>query len=55
MNNMIPKKTAFLVPPLPLVEEAKDKDEKPKATSQRHQICVETTSWQYLFSANLQA
>jgi hypothetical protein len=25
MNNMIPKKATFLVPPLPLVEEAKDK------------------------------
>jgi hypothetical protein len=31
MNDMIPKKTTFLVPPLPLVEGAKDKDEKPKA------------------------
>jgi hypothetical protein len=33
MNDTIPKKTMFLVPPLPLVEEAKDKDEKPKATN----------------------
>jgi hypothetical protein len=33
MNNMIPKKTTFLVPPLPLVEEPKDKDEKPEATN----------------------
>ncbi len=32
MNESIPKKTLFLVPPLPLVEDAKDKDEKPKAT-----------------------
>jgi hypothetical protein len=32
MNDTIQKKTAFLVPPLPLVEEPKDKDEKPKAT-----------------------
>jgi hypothetical protein len=31
MNNTIPKKMTSLVPPLPLVEEAKDKDEKPKA------------------------
>ena len=33
MNDTIQKKTAFLVPPLPLVEEPKDKDEKPKATN----------------------
>jgi hypothetical protein len=33
MNDTIPKKTTFLVPPLPLVEEPKDKDEKPKATN----------------------
>jgi hypothetical protein len=33
MNDTIPKKTTFLVPPLPLVEEAKDKDEKWKATN----------------------
>jgi hypothetical protein len=32
MNHTIPKKATFLVPPLPLVEEPKDKDEKPKAT-----------------------
>ena len=32
VNESIPKKTLFLVPPLPLVEEAKDKDKKPKAT-----------------------
>ena len=32
MNNNIPKKTMFLIPPLPLIEETKDKDEKPKAT-----------------------
>jgi hypothetical protein len=32
MNKTIPKKTAFLVPSLPLVEGAKDKDKKPKAT-----------------------
>jgi hypothetical protein len=32
MNDTIPKKTAFLVPPLPLVEGAKDKEEMPKAT-----------------------
>jgi hypothetical protein len=32
MNDGIPKKTTFLVLPLPLVEEAKDKDEKSKAT-----------------------
>jgi hypothetical protein len=32
MNKTICKKTTFLVPPLPLVEQAKDKDEKPKAT-----------------------
>jgi hypothetical protein len=30
MNDTIPKKAMFLVPPLPLVQEAKDK--KPKAT-----------------------
>jgi hypothetical protein len=33
MNDMILKKTPFLVPPLPLVEEAKEKDEKQKATN----------------------
>jgi hypothetical protein len=34
MNDTIPKKTTFMVPPLPLVEEpSKDKDEKPKATN----------------------
>jgi hypothetical protein len=33
LNITIPKKALFLVPPLPLVEEAKDKDEKPKATN----------------------
>ncbi len=32
MNESIPKKTLYLIPPLPLVEDAKDKDEKPKAT-----------------------
>jgi hypothetical protein len=32
MNDMIPKKVTFLVPPLPLVEEPKDKNDKPKAT-----------------------
>jgi hypothetical protein len=32
MNETICKKTTFLVLPLPLVEEAKQKDEKPKAT-----------------------
>jgi hypothetical protein len=32
MNETIPKKTMFLVPPIPLVEETKDKDEKPNAT-----------------------
>jgi hypothetical protein len=32
MNDTSPKKMAFLVPPLPLVEEPKDKDEKPKTT-----------------------
>jgi hypothetical protein len=32
MNDTIPKKATFLVPPTPLVEEPKDKDEKPKAT-----------------------
>jgi hypothetical protein len=31
LNNTIPKKVLFLVMPLPLVEEAKDKDKKPKA------------------------
>jgi hypothetical protein len=31
MSDMIPKKAFFLVPPLLLVEEAKDKDKKPKA------------------------
>jgi hypothetical protein len=30
MNNTIPKRTTFLVPPLSLAEEAKEKDEKPK-------------------------
>jgi hypothetical protein len=33
MNDTIPKKATFLVPPLPLVEEPKDKDDKPKATN----------------------
>jgi hypothetical protein len=33
MNDTSPKKMAFLVPPLPLVEEPKDKDEKPKTTN----------------------
>jgi hypothetical protein len=32
MNKTIPKKAFFVVPPLPLLEEAKDKDKKPKAT-----------------------
>jgi hypothetical protein len=32
MNDMIPQKTMFLVPPLPLIEEPKDKDDKGKAT-----------------------
>jgi hypothetical protein len=32
MNDTIMKKTMFLVPPIPLVEETKDKDEKPNAT-----------------------
>jgi hypothetical protein len=32
MNNTIPKKTMFLIPPIPLVEETKDKDKKPNAT-----------------------
>jgi hypothetical protein len=32
MNETIQKKATFLIPPLPLVEEPKDKDEKPKAT-----------------------
>jgi hypothetical protein len=32
MNGTIQKKATFLIPPLPLVEEPKDKDEKPKAT-----------------------
>jgi hypothetical protein len=32
MNDTIQKKATFLIPPLPLVEEPKDKDEKPKAT-----------------------
>jgi hypothetical protein len=32
MKDTIPQKALFLVPPLPLVEEAKDKDKKPKAT-----------------------
>jgi hypothetical protein len=33
MKDTIPKKASLLVlPPLPLVEEPKDKDEKPKAT-----------------------
>ena len=32
MNDTIPKKAMFLIPPLPLIEETKDKDEKPKAT-----------------------
>jgi hypothetical protein len=33
MNDTIPKKATFLIPPLPLVEEPKDKEEKPKATN----------------------
>jgi hypothetical protein len=33
MNDTIPKKATFLVLPLPLVEEPKDKDKKPKATN----------------------
>jgi hypothetical protein len=32
MNDTIQKKATFLFLPLPLVEEPKDKDEKPKAT-----------------------
>ena len=32
MNDTIPKKAMFLIPPLPLIKETKDKDEKPKAT-----------------------
>jgi hypothetical protein len=32
MNNTIQKKATFLFLPLPLVEEPKDKEEKPKAT-----------------------
>jgi hypothetical protein len=32
MNDTIQKKATFLISPLPLVEEPKDKDEKPKAT-----------------------
>jgi hypothetical protein len=32
MNDTIQKKATFLIPPLPMVEEPKDKDEKPKAT-----------------------
>jgi hypothetical protein len=32
MNERIPKKATFLVPSLPLVEEPKYKEEKPKAT-----------------------
>jgi hypothetical protein len=32
MNETIQKKATFLVSSLPLVEEPKDKDEKPKAT-----------------------
>jgi hypothetical protein len=32
INEMIRKKTTFLVPPFPFVKEDKDKDEKPKAT-----------------------
>jgi hypothetical protein len=33
INEMIRKKTTFLVPPFPFVKEDKDKDEKPKATN----------------------
>jgi hypothetical protein len=33
INETIRKKTTFLVPPFPFVEEDKDKDEKPKATN----------------------
>jgi hypothetical protein len=32
MNDTISKKATFLVPPLPLVGEPKDKEKKPKAT-----------------------
>jgi hypothetical protein len=32
MNDAIQKKATFLFSPLPLAEEPKDKDEKPKAT-----------------------
>jgi hypothetical protein len=32
MNDAIPKKAMFLIPPLPLIEETKDKDKKSKAT-----------------------
>ena len=32
MTDTIPKKAMFLILPLPLIEETKDKDEKPKAT-----------------------
>ena len=32
MNDTIPKKAMFLILPLPLIEETKDKDKKPKAT-----------------------
>jgi hypothetical protein len=54
MNDTIQKKAMFLIPPLPFVEEPQDKDEKPKATD-LIEFNIETTSWQYLFSANLQA
>jgi hypothetical protein len=33
INETIHKKTTFLVPPFPSVEEDKDKDKKPKATN----------------------
>jgi hypothetical protein len=32
MNNTIPKETMFLVLPIPLVEEIKEKDKKPNTT-----------------------
>jgi hypothetical protein len=33
INEIIRKKTTFLVPPFPFVKEDKDKDKKPKATN----------------------
>jgi hypothetical protein len=53
MNNTIPKKTTFLDRPLPLVEEAKDKDKKPKATDVI-KFVLALESWQYRYSTNLQ-